>query len=263
MPSHRRRDVSAGFDAHQEIIKIGIEVRCIIRRRHAVDAPQAIGLRASILGRSGDAARSSPARDVSSPDRLSIVVSWTALRDSAFLPCFSSMGLNAWRLPFLQRVPVSPVPRLPWYYEAATTSRRARPSAYVIASGVHMPWYFVFACSLPMLAKSGHRAWSVVEAGVPRRLSMWAQTDLSGFLATHPVLCPARRPRPNSRCCPRIQRGEGFSTTMISRLATGLRYPLFSLHERYCHRPSRLASGWRAPPFPGGRRTLWVTMKGI
>lgn len=39
-----------------------------------------------------------------------------------------------------------------------------------------MPWYFVFACALPMLAKSGHRAWSVVEAGAPCRLSMWAQT---------------------------------------------------------------------------------------
>lgn len=70
------------------------------------------------------------------------------------LPCFSSMGLSAWRLPSLQRVPVSPVPRHPQYYEAATTSRRACPSAYVFASGFHMPWRFVFACALPMLAKS-------------------------------------------------------------------------------------------------------------
>ena len=97
------------------------------------------------------------------------------------LPCFSSMGLNAWRLPSLQRVPVNPVPRLPQYYEAATTSRRACPSAYVFASGIHMPWCFVFACALPMLAKSGHRAWSVVEAGAPRRLSIWAQTGSLRF----------------------------------------------------------------------------------
>lgn len=37
------------------------------------------------------------------------------------------MSLNAWRLPSLERVPVSPVSGLPRYCEAATTSR-ARPS---------------------------------------------------------------------------------------------------------------------------------------
>ena len=85
------------------------------------------------------------------------------------LPCFSSMGLNAWRLPSLQRVLVSPVPRLHQYYEAPTTSRRACPSAYGFASGFHMPWRFVLAYALPMLAKSiiGPGACS---AGAPGRL---------------------------------------------------------------------------------------------
>jgi hypothetical protein len=70
------------------------------------------------------------------------------------LPCFSSMDLNAWRLPSLQRVPVSPVPRLHQYYEAATTSRCACPSAYGFASGFHTPWGFVFASALLMIAKA-------------------------------------------------------------------------------------------------------------
>lgn len=98
VPSHRRRDVSAGFDAHQDIIKIGLEVRFIIRRRHAVDAGrailarQAIGFEHPFTVESGDAARSTPAQGVSSPDRLSIVVSWTGLRDSAFPPVFLVNG---------------------------------------------------------------------------------------------------------------------------------------------------------------------------
>ena len=106
------------------------------------------------------------------------------------LPCFSSMGLNAWQLPSLQRVPVSPVPRLPRYYEAATTSRRACPSAYVFTSGFHMPWCFVFACALPMLAKSvigpGALFRPVLRAGFP----CGHERDLSGFLVTHPVPLP-------------------------------------------------------------------------
>jgi len=43
-------------------------------------------------GRSGDATRSAPARDVASPDRLSIVVSWTGLWGSAFPPVFLVNG---------------------------------------------------------------------------------------------------------------------------------------------------------------------------
>jgi hypothetical protein len=78
--SHHAMSVS-GFDARQKIAEVGLQVRLIVRRRHAVDAQCSIScasgdkLRTSIHGRSGDAARSAPAQDVSSPDRLSIVVS--------------------------------------------------------------------------------------------------------------------------------------------------------------------------------------------
>jgi hypothetical protein len=155
------------------------------------------------------------------------------------LPCVSSMGLNAWRPPSLQRVLVSPVPRHPWYYEAPTTSRRACPSAYGFASGFHMSWWFVFAYALPMLAKSTIGPGALL-AGAPGRLP---HVDTSGSSQVSwwpiPYLCPAPRPRPNrkgltvaaSRCCPHTQHGEGFGAHMISRLTTGLQYPLSTLHE--------------------------------
>ncbi|OCK57405.1 hypothetical protein LMTR3_21410 [Bradyrhizobium sp. LMTR 3] len=38
---------------------------------------------------------------------------------------------------------------------------------------------------------------------------------------------------------PPVPTREGFSTTMISSLATGLRYPLSTLHERGCRRPCK------------------------
>lgn len=53
-----------------------------------------------------------------------------------------------------------------------------------------MPCYFVLACALPMLAKSGHPAWSVVVAGAPRWLSMWAQTGSLRSPGAHHVPLP-------------------------------------------------------------------------
>lgn len=131
------------------------------------------------------------------------------------------------------------------FEQSSTCSiQRAAPLAQF-----HMRWYFVFACALRMLAKSGHRAWSVVEAGAPRRLSMWAQTGSLGFPGdpsrTFALLRDAGRTgKPDHSGFPGAapgptQHGEGFSTTMISRLATGLRYPLSALRERCCHRPCK------------------------
>jgi hypothetical protein len=103
------------------------------------------------------------------------------------------MGLNAWRPPSLQRVLVSPVPRLHQYYEAPTTSRRACPSAYGFASGFHMPWRFVLAYALPMLAKSiigpGALFGRCSSPAAPRG----HKRDLSGFLVAHPVPLPCSK----------------------------------------------------------------------
>ena len=86
---------------------------------------------------------------------------------------------------------MSPVPRLPRYYEAATTPRRARPSAYVFTSGFHMPW--CFSCSRARSRCSPSRS-----SGLERccgRCSVPAfpcghKRDLSGFLVSHPVPLP-------------------------------------------------------------------------
>ena len=86
-----------------------------------------------------------------------------------------------------------------------------------------------------------------------------------------PHLCRALRPRLNrsswpcriSRCCPRSQHGEGFSAHMISRLTHGFGTRCLRFTSNVAATHARLASGWRAPPLPGGRRTLWVTKKGF
>jgi len=160
VPSHRRRDVTSGFDACLEIIEVGLQVRFIVHRHHAVDAGRSILARQAIgfkhpfmvdqVMQRGQHPLGMFPRQIGYPLSFRGQVCGT----QRSLPCFSSMGLNAWRLPSLQRVPVSPVSRLRQYYEAATTSRRAYPSAYVFASGFHMSWRFVFAHALPMLAKS-------------------------------------------------------------------------------------------------------------
>jgi hypothetical protein len=143
---------------------------------------------------------------------------------------------------------VSPVPRLPQYYEAATTSRCACPSAYGFASGFRMPWSFVFASALLMFAKSVIRPGALFSAGAPSRLlSCGHKRDLSGFLVTPPVPLPCSEtpaepvflaitafpmlpPDPTRR---RLQLLHDFEA------ATGLRYPLSTLHERRCRHPCK------------------------
>ena len=42
MPPHRRRDIAARFEARQQVREIGLQVRLVFVRRHAVDARRAI-----------------------------------------------------------------------------------------------------------------------------------------------------------------------------------------------------------------------------
>ncbi|SFQ35373.1 hypothetical protein SAMN05216330_1313 [Bradyrhizobium sp. Ghvi] len=134
-----------------------------------------------------------------------------------------------------------------------------------------MPWCFVFAYALPMLAKSvvgpGALLRPVLRAGLP----CGHKRDLSGFLVTHPVPLPCSETpaEPVNLTIaafpvrPRTQHGEGFSTTMISRLPQGLSTCCLRFTSDVTVTHARLASGWRAPPLPRGRRTLWVTLKGF
>ena len=116
--------------------------RCfVLRRSHAVDARRAILARQTIsLGhpfevdkmmQRGQHPLGFIPRQIGYPLSFRGQVCGT----QSSLPCFSSMGLYARQLPFLGRVPVSPVPRLHRYYKAATTSRDARPLAYDFALG--------------------------------------------------------------------------------------------------------------------------------
>jgi hypothetical protein len=189
------------------------------------------------------------------------------------LPCFPSMGLVTRRPPSLRRVPARPVPRLPRYYEAATTSRRACPSAYGFALG--SPHDLGSSCS-PQRSRRTPSSPSGQEpcyAGAPGpAVYVRARAGPLRFpgdpsLASAVLRDPGRTGRPRHsrtfRCCPRAQQTEGFDRTMISRLTHGFSDRCLRFASTVADARARLASGWRAAPLPGGGRTRWVTMKGF
>jgi hypothetical protein len=182
------------------------------------------------------------------------------------------MGLYARRPPSLHRVPVSPVPRLRRYYEAATTSRSARPLAYEFAFGFRVGLAVRARLRAPDAAKSAIGPGAVVPPVLRCRLYPHGRRrDLSGFLVTRPVPLPCSQTPAEPvflamaefPMLPRIQQGEGFGASMISRLTQGFSTRCLRFTNAVAVAHARLASGWRAPPLPGGRRTLWVTMKGF
>jgi hypothetical protein len=96
--------------------------------------------------------------------------------------------------------------------------------------------------------------------------------DLSGFLAIHPCLCLAPRPRPSRQdltahglvgAAPGLSKPKAPACNRSRGSLTRLWHLLSTLHERRCRSHARLASGWRAAPFPGGCRTLWITSEGF
>jgi len=106
-------------------------------------------------------------------------------------------------------------------------------------------------------------------AGVLRR---GHKQDLSGFLAIHPCLCLAPRPRPSRQdltahglvgAAPGLSKPKASACNRSRGSLTRLWHLLSTLHERRCRSHARLASGWRAAPFPGGCRTLWITTEGF
>ena len=166
---------------------------------------------------------------------------------------FPAMVLIAWRPPSLRRVPASPVPRPLRYYEAATTSRRACPSAYVFASGFRPGSSFVFAVGLPAMFEPTAGPGASFTGAPGSRAFPYGRRRTSQVPWRRPRPCPALRPRPNrSRLAmssrsmlPPYRHGEGFGAFMISKAATGLQRPLSTLHERRCRRPAilRLPAG--------------------
>src|SRR5215468_11027556 len=104
-------------------------------------------------------------------------------------------------------------------------------------------------------------------AGVLRR---GHKQDLSGFLAIHPCLCLAPRPRPSRQdltahglvgAAPGLSKPKAPACNRSRGSLTRLWHLLSTLHERRCRSHARLASGWRAAPFPGGCRTLFLLLR--
>ena len=121
--------IAAGLDARQEVKKIGLQIGLIVLRRYPVDARRTILARQAIgLGSPFEVDQvmqrgQHPLRVAPRQSGYPLAFRGQVCRTQSSLPCFPSMGLHARRLPSLRRVPASPVPRHPRYYEAATTSR--------------------------------------------------------------------------------------------------------------------------------------------
>jgi len=65
------------------------------------------------------------------------------------------------------------------------------------------------------------------------------------------------------RCCPRATQAEGLNRYIISRLTQGFSIRCLRFTSDVAVSHTRLASGWRAAPLPGGGRTLWIASKGF
>jgi hypothetical protein len=169
---------------------------------------------------------------------------------------------------------VSPVPQLRRYYEGATTSRACIPG----------PLWFRFqapqvpsdSCS-PKRSRGGEGPPSGLglgSAGCP--CSGVAPVDACGSSQVSwrsiPCLRPGQRPRPGRQDLAPLAVLPMLSPALpdrrplldlISRLphGFGIRCLRFTNDVAVAH--ARLASGWRAAPLPGGRRTLWIALKGF
>src|SRR6266478_3769826 len=189
-------------------------------------------------------------------------------------PVFPANGLSSRRLPFLLRVPASPVPRSQRYYEGATTSHpRIYGRLLVRSRSPHDPPAFVFAAALPQ----GRRSPPGRGVGVSRLpvVPAISRVDANGisqvFRRSIPCLCSVPRPRSNRRALAthgHVGVAPATHTAKASAMADFGANPqlrhLLSYASRValphtCKARFRLV-GW---PWPGGSRTLWIASKGF
>jgi hypothetical protein len=165
-------------------------------------------------------------------------------------------------------------PAFTGYIEALRLPARASGSLILFGCRSHALLHlFVLAEALRGRVEGASQAWNPCSAGVPilRLRARGRERDLTGSLAIRPMPLPCSwtpaepaRPRPlavsstppSGLARRRPQRVEnlgaashGFSIRCL-RFTRGVAAP-----------HARLASGWRAPPLPGGRRTLWIATK--
>ena len=138
-----------------------------------------------------------------SPDRLSVVVSWTGLWSSRSPPVLPGNGSHPVAPPSLARVPVSPVPRGQRYDEGATTSRLRIPGHLFVSLPGPTRSSVVRARfdSAPGRVEDPIRARAIVQPAA--HVPALSRVDASGISQVPrrsiPCLCPGPRPRPDRR----------------------------------------------------------------
>src|SRR5208337_825182 len=152
---------------------------------------------------------------------------------------------------------------------------RAFPLPYCVRSrDPRAPPSFVLAEALPTGGEvaAGPGTFDQPAFRVPACRARGRERDLTGSLAIRPMPLPCsrtpaepKRPRlwRSRRCCPRVPQTGGLSKKEISRLTQGFSIHCLRFKSDVAATHARLASGWRAAPLPGGRRTLWIASKGF
>jgi hypothetical protein len=181
------------------------------------------------------------------------------------LPCCPSAVLSSRRPPFLDRVPVSPVPRRHQYYEGATTPTRRITGRLFVSLPVptQIPPRFVLAdASAPGRVEVPPRAGIIGQPAI--QLPACSHVGVSGTsqVSRQSVLClcPVLRPRPNQRtlasngcvdAAPANRRAEASAYVYIEAIA-GLQHMLSTLHEGCYHCPCKTRFRVAGSPFPRG-----------
>src|ERR1700732_5159492 len=121
-PTHWRRSVATRLDAIQEVQEIDFQVCRIVGRRHTVDAGSTIlaGEPVSLFHpfQIDDVVQRRQRHSSFRSCQFSYPLSFRGqvCETQGPLPCFPSTVLSEWHPSFLDRVPVSPVPRCQRYY---------------------------------------------------------------------------------------------------------------------------------------------------
>jgi len=167
------------------------------------------------------------------------------------------MGLSSRRLPFLLRVPASPVPRSQQYYEGATTSHpRIYGRLLVRSRSPHDPPAFVLAAALPQGRRSPPGP-DIGSAGCPsfRQSHAWTRMGSlrsSGdpsraFALFHdPGRTGVPSPLTVTSVLPPLPIRRRLRRWLISGLTHSFGTCCPTLHAWRCRTRARLASGWLA-----------------
>ena len=154
---------------------------------------------------------------------------------------------------------------------------RAFPLPYCVRSRDPRHALLPRSCS-PRRSRRAGRSPPGLEHLISRRSAfrLVAPVDASGISQVPwrsvPCLCPARGPRSSRRdlavgglvgAAPGFCKPKASAGKKISRLTQGFSIRCLRFTSDVAATRAKLASGWRAAPLPGGRRTLWTAAKGF